>query len=92
MVYPAASLYPLVHVVRKRFTGHEASRTLGGVEVPLLQHYLTLADDNQRPAPHLYAFKDVVLDSLQRRATNINQTNWCVQISSPLVHFEVMWL
>lgn len=62
--YPAASFYPLVDVVGERFSGHIASWPLGGVEVPLLQDNLALADHHQRPAAHLCAFKDVVLHSL----------------------------
>lgn len=64
--HPAASLYPLVDVVGEGFAGHEASRALGGVEVPFLQDDLALADDHQRTAAHLRALKDVVLHSLRR--------------------------
>ena len=67
VLYPAASLYPLVNVVREGFSGHVASWALGGVEVPLLQDDLALADHHQRPAAHLCAFKDVVLHGLQGR-------------------------
>ena len=62
--YPAASLYPLVHVVGEGLAGHEASGALGGVEVPLLQDDPALADHHQGSAPHLHALKDVILHSL----------------------------
>lgn len=65
-LYPAASLYPLVDVVGERFTGHEASWALSGVESPLLQNNLSLTDDHQRSAAHLQAFKDVVLHGLRK--------------------------
>lgn len=64
VLYPAASFYPLVDVVRERFASHIAPRALGGMEVPFLQDDLALADHHQRPATHLCAFKDVVLHSL----------------------------
>lgn len=68
--YPAASFYPLVDVVRERFASHETSRALRGMEGPLLQDDLPLADDHKGPATHLQALKDVVLHSLQRRRHN----------------------
>lgn len=64
VAYPAASLYPLVDVVRERFAGHKASGTFSDVKVPFFQDDLSLADDHQRPAAHLRALKDVVLHSL----------------------------
>lgn len=63
--YPAASFYPLVDEVGERFPGHVASRPLGGVEGPLLQDDLALADDYKRPSAHLCALEDVVLHSLR---------------------------
>lgn len=64
--YPAASLYPLVDEVGERFPGHKASRPLSGVEGPLLQHDLALADDHQGASAHFRPLKDVVLHSLQK--------------------------
>ena len=65
MPYPAAGLYPLVDVGREGLPAHEAAAPLGGVEVPLLQDDLTLADHYQGGATHLHTLKDVVLHILE---------------------------
>lgn len=64
-IYPAAGLYPLVDVVWEGFTSDVASRALSGVEVPVLQDDLALADHHQRSSTHLSPFKDVVLHRLR---------------------------
>ena len=67
MLYPAASPYPLVDVVGEGLPAHEAAAPLSGVEVPLLQDHLTLADHHQGRATHLHALKYVILHILEKR-------------------------
>lgn len=77
VTHPAASLYPLVNVVGERLTGHKSSRSLSGVEGPLLQYNLSLADDHQGRPAHLHPLKDVVLHCLEDDS-RINTANQMV--------------
>lgn len=65
LTHPAASLYPLVNIVREGLAGHITSRSLSGVEGPFLQYNLSLADDHQGRPAHLHPLKDVVLYCLE---------------------------
>lgn len=62
--HPAASLYPLVHMIREGFTVDVAPAALHGVKAALLQHDLALADHHHRTSAHFSALKDVILYSL----------------------------
>lgn len=62
--YPAASLYPLVHVIGKGLAGDVAAAALGGVKAAVLQDDLALADHYCRTPTDLGALKDVVFYSL----------------------------
>lgn len=71
--HPAASLYPLVHVIGEGFTADVASTALHGVKGTVFQHYLALADHHQRTSSNLSPLKDVILHSLWRR-TRFDET------------------
>jgi len=60
----AASLYPLVHVVREGFTTDVASTAFYGVKAAIFQHNLALADHHHRTSVHFCPLKDVILNSL----------------------------
>lgn len=68
--YPAASLYPLVHVIGEGFAGDVAAAALGGVKVAFLQDNLALADHHRGTTAHLGALEDVVFYSLDREREN----------------------
>jgi len=63
--HPAPGFDALVNEVRERFPGDIPSRSLGDVEIPILQYDLPLADNHQGRAAALHAFKDVVLHRLE---------------------------
>lgn len=63
--HSAASLYPLVHIVREGFPVNVAPAALCGVKGALLKDHLTLADHHHRTATHFCALKDVVLHILE---------------------------
>lgn len=56
----------LVDVVRERAAGQESSTPLGHMKVPILQHDLPLAYDNQRGPTELHPLKDVVFSHLEQ--------------------------
>lgn len=62
--YPAASLYPLVHVISEGLAGDVAATALSGVKGAVLQDDLALADDHCGTPTDLSALKDVVFNSL----------------------------
>lgn len=65
--HPAASLYPLVHLVGEGFAADVAAAALSGVKAAFLQHDLALADHHQWSSTHLRALKDVILHSLEEK-------------------------
>lgn len=67
ITHPAASLYPLVDIVREGLTGHVASGSLCGVEVSILQYDLSLTDDHQGCPTHLGTLENVVLNCLENK-------------------------
>lgn len=71
--YPAASLYPLVHVIGKGLAGDIATTALGGVKVAVLQDNLALADHHCGTPTDLCALKDVVFYSLNRERARENR-------------------
>lgn len=67
--HPAASLYPLVHVIWEGLTSDVAPTALHGVKGTIFQHNLALADHHQRTSTHLCPLKDVILNSLGGRTS-----------------------
>lgn len=67
--HPAPRLDTLVNKIREGLSGDVAPRALGDMEGAVFQDDLPLADDHQRRATALHAFKDVVLESLQEEGT-----------------------
>lgn len=84
--HPAASLYPLVHMIWERLTADVAPTSLHGVKGTIFQHNLALADHHQRTATHLCPLKDVVLNSLGGRTSFMRQwkTSWCEINTGPV--------
>lgn len=80
LTHPAASLYPLVDIVRERLTAHVASRSLCGVEISILQYDLSLADDHQGHPAHLGTLEDVVLHCLENKK-QWHDTAWWNSVS-----------
>lgn len=64
--HPAPRFDALVNEVRERFPGDIPARSLGDVEIPILQHDLPLADNHQGRPTALHAFKDIVLQRLEQ--------------------------
>lgn len=73
--HSAASLYPLVHIVREGFPIDVAPTTLCGVEGALLKDHFTLTDHHHRTPTHFCALKDVVLHILERGKIGSNIFN-----------------
>lgn len=86
--HPAASLYPLVHLVWEGFAADVAPTTLRGVKAAVLQHNLTLADYHQGTSTHFCALKDVILHSLQEEEACIRkggELNNCTELIECIV-------
>lgn len=67
--HPAPGFDTLVDEVGEGFPGDVPPRALRHVQVPILQHDLTLADHHQGRATALHALEDVVLQRLQPAKT-----------------------
>lgn len=67
--HPAPCLDTLVNKIREGFPGDVAPGAFGDMKGAVFQDNLPLADDHQRRATALHAFKDVVLESLQEEGT-----------------------
>ena len=63
--------YTLVEVLGEGLPGNEAAHALVDVDIAILEDDLALADDHQRGAVALHAFKDVVLHGLQGKTTGL---------------------
>lgn len=88
--HSAASLYPLVHIVREGFPIDVAPTALCGVKGALLKDHLTLTDHHHRTATHFCALKDVVLHILERGEIGSNILNCKICINDVFfkgVHF-----
>lgn len=69
VLYLLSGFHPLVCEVREGRAGNEATHTGGGVQVPIFQDNLTLANHHLWRSTQLHAFKDVVLSSLEHKCT-----------------------